>query len=57
MNKKVMEILVATACFAVLFIFCCLMVIWSENQKEDCIENGGKVIDNVGVYDSCIYGE
>lgn len=57
MNKKVIEISSTIICFAALIVFCCLMVIWSENKKEECIKNGGTVIDTPSVYDSCIYEE
>lgn len=61
MNKKVIEISATITCFAALIIFYCLMVtlmvIRSENKKEECIKNGGTVIDTPSVYDSCIYGE
>ncbi len=43
-------------CFGLLIGYCVFMLNWSENKKEECIKNGGTVIDTYSVYDSCIYG-
>lgn len=37
----------------ILVIFICAFLV--NGQREKCENNGGKYIDNFGVYDSCIY--
>ena len=41
---------------AILCLFFMFLIQWSENNNKECIENGGKVIDNFSIYDSCVYG-
>ena len=51
MNKNLSECLFIIAILAVLFLL-------SHINKNNCIENGGKVITNrFGMYKSCIYNE
>ena len=57
MNKKVVEISAYITCGILLIIYAIIMTVWSENKKEECIKNGGTVIDNYSVYDSCMYKE
>lgn len=52
MNKRKMEIVLL---LAVLTSFLIAIFI-NKKVKENCIENGGKVIDNIGIHDSCVYG-
>ena len=42
--------------FAIIGLFFMFLIKWSENRNNECIENGGKVIDNFSIYDSCVYG-
>ena len=55
-NKKVVEIVGLFVGLLAMSVGLIFMVMFSEYRKEKCIENGGRVVDNVGVYDSCIYG-
>ena len=56
MNGKVIEISATITCFILLIGACCLLLMWSEYEKDKCIEKGGRVIDTAGPYDSCVYG-
>ncbi len=42
--------------FAIIFLFFMVLIKSSEDRNNECIENGGKVIDDYSVFDSCIYG-
>lgn len=56
-NKKAIETLTTLLFFAIVIVGIIAFIYFSNFRKETCINNDGKVIENViGIYEKCIYG-
>ncbi len=50
--------ILAVLSFVCMIIFIVLMVSFLNDRKDNCIENGGKVVTDVyGLFDKCVYGD